>query len=149
MSAETLIAAHLRLSSLDLREARVLAEVKGRNAVYLTGQAAEQLVLAIAQAEGIQFERSKKHLLDYMVSALPDSNPFKPALKELSWLEAYATTYRYPTPSGRLPKPPAEATLAEALLQTETLLRRVAGYFGVDASSQEGPPAARSNPPRG
>ena len=59
MSAETLIAAHLRLASADLREARLLAEAEGRNAVYLAEQAAEQLVLAIAQSENIQLSDRK------------------------------------------------------------------------------------------
>jgi hypothetical protein len=148
MSAETLIAAHLRLAFIDLREACALADIQGRNAVYLAGQAAEQLVLAIAQSEGIQFERSKKHLLDHMIRALPDANPFKALLIKVSWLEAYATTYRYPTPSGRLPTPPSEAALSDVLRHIEDLLRQVADHFGVDGDSPEGRPAARSTPPR-
>lgn len=148
MSAETLIAGHLRLASANLREARVLAKVEGRNSVYLAEQAAEQLVLAIAQSESVHFERSKRHLLDHMIRALPDSNPHKIALKPVSWLEAYATTYRYPKPSGRLVKPPPEADLAGAMQIIETILDGLAKHFGVDPSLPDGPPAARSNPPR-
>jgi hypothetical protein len=148
MSAERLIAAHLRLAVVDVTEARALAEINGRNAVYLAEQAAEQLVLAIAQSEGVQFERSRQHLLDYMVGALPDANPFKSALREVSWLEAYATTYRYPTPTGRLPRPPAQETLLDALRQIEETLTQMADHFGVDIDLRDGPPATRSNPPR-
>lgn len=148
MSAETLIAAHLRLASSDLREARVLAEAEGRNAVYLAEQAAEQLVLAIAQSENIQFERSKRHLLDFMITALPDSNPFKAALGRVSWLEAYATTYRYPKPGGRLAKPPSDRELADALQIIDDTLRGLAEHFGVNLNVSDGPPATNSKPPR-
>ena len=149
MSAERLIAAHLRLASADLREARLLAEAEGRNAVYLAEQSAEQLVLAIAQSENIQFERSKKHLLDYMVAALPDLNPFKPALERVSWLEAYATTYRYPKPGGRLARPPSQTELADTMRIIEGVLGGLAEHFGVDITTSDGAPAARSKPPRG
>lgn len=147
MSAEKLIAAHLRLASDDLREARVLAGIKGRNAPYLAEQAVEQLVLAIAQSEGIHYQRSKHHLLDQMITALPESNSFKVSLQKVAWLEAYATSYRYPKPSGRLPKVPSELAVDEALDRAETMLAMLIEHFGVDVASAD-QPAVRSDPPR-
>jgi hypothetical protein len=41
-----------------------------------------------------------------MVDLVPDENPLKPALREIEELAAYATAYRYPTSSGRIPDAP-------------------------------------------
>ena len=106
------------------------------------------MVLALAQSENIQFERSKRHLLDFMISALPDSNPFKAMLGQVSWLEAYATTYRYPKPSGRLAKPPSDQELADALRIIEDTLRGLVEHFGVNVNVSDGLPATNSKPPR-
>ena len=104
MSDERLIANQLRLAWIDLQDAQTL--IGSRNAVYHAEQCAEHVVLALAQAEGIHFDRSYQHQLDRMVEALPNENSFRQPLKAVTWLEAYATTYRYPTPTGRIREPP-------------------------------------------
>jgi HEPN domain-containing protein len=105
MSVEGLIASHLRIALDDLREAAILLEANGRNSVYLGQQAAEQMILAIAQAEGIHFGRDLSHRLDRMLGQLPESNA-KSVLETVAWLEAFATTYRYPKASGAIRPPP-------------------------------------------
>lgn len=112
MSAEKLIASHLRLASENLREARILLEARGRSSVYLAEQAAEQIILALAESESIHFGRELNHQLDRMLARVPDENPLKPSLQRISWLEAYATTYRYPKKSGAIApaRPPVSWT---------------------------------------
>lgn len=132
MSAEKLIASHLQLASDDLREARILLAAKGRNSVYLAEQAAEQIILALAASEGIHFGRELSHQLDRMLARLPDDNPIKPALRGISWLEAYATTYRYPKKSGAIAPPPPSDKLEGALDELAAILDRAATLFGVD-----------------
>jgi hypothetical protein len=50
--------------------------------------------------EGLHFSRSQQHQLDSMIRGLSPENPFKSELNGLSWLEAYATTFRYPCTKG-------------------------------------------------
>jgi hypothetical protein len=54
-----------------------------------------------------------RHQLDEMVGLIPDENPIKPQLRALQHLSTYATSYRYTTPTGRIPDdPPAERVSA-------------------------------------
>jgi HEPN domain-containing protein len=145
MSDERLIANQLRLASIDLQDAQTL--IGSRNAVYHAEQCAEHIVLALAQAEAIHFDRSYHHQLDRMVERLPNENLFKQALKAVTWLEAYATTYRYPTPSGRINEPPRPDKLNNVLGLLGKLLREVSEYFEVDLAKEDSP-AAHAKPPR-
>lgn len=87
------IAAALRLAQICLDDAALLHESRWRNATYLAEQALEQLIRAVATSEGVHIPRSDAHQLDKIVRLLPDSNPEKPFLATLCWLEAYATTF--------------------------------------------------------
>src|SRR5215470_16278031 len=145
MSDERLIANQLRLSWIDLQDARTL--IGSRNAVYHAAQCAEHIILAFAQVEGIHFDRSYHHQLDRMVASLPNENSFKQRLKAVTWLEAYATTYRYPTPTGRIREPPPPEKLSDVLKILERLLQDVSSYFGVDLAEDDSP-AGHHRPPR-
>ncbi len=130
MSAEALIANSLRIAREDLDAARILASTKNRNAIYLCEQAAEKIIRSVMTSEGLIAGTS--HLLDRMVAQIPDANPLKPALRGIEHLAAYATSYRYPTSSGRILPTPSEFEVAEALTRLEVLLLDVAHRFGVD-----------------
>lgn len=147
MSAERLIAGHLRLARESAAGASLLHDSLNRNAVYLAQQAVEQLILALAQSEGIHFGRSAQHQLDTMIRALPRENVFRDELLHLAWLEAYATTYRYPRTSGSLTKPPSPERMNAALCAIEPLLKRMAAHFGVHFE-QTDQPASHANPAR-
>ena len=64
-------------------------------------QAAEKIIRAILTSEGKH--GGIKHALDDFVAMLPEENPIKPQLQLLTPLAAYATSYRYPTPAGKIP----------------------------------------------
>lgn len=73
MSAELLIASLLRVAREDLEGARLLANAKNRNAIYLCEQAAEKVIRAVLTSEGVH--AGIKHLLAEMVDRVPDANP--------------------------------------------------------------------------
>ena len=132
MSADKAIAALLRIAAADLADARILAGVRSRNAPYLCSQAAEKIVKAVLTAEGIHADRSIAHRIDLMVDLLPDATPFKPRLRRIESLSAYATSYRYPTPTGRVPGLPSPDEITRMIDDTDGLLQKVSRRFGVD-----------------
>lgn len=100
------IANALRLANGCVADAATLWAAGSRNAAYLGEQALEQVVRALATSEKIHIERHDAHQLDKIVRRFPDEHSEKAALKSLVWLEAYATTFRYASPSGKIPKSP-------------------------------------------
>jgi hypothetical protein len=62
------------------------------------------------------------HHLDVLVGKLPDSEAWKGKLAPLHKYTPYATTYRYATPGGRVPSPPAAAGVASDAAHISTLI---------------------------
>jgi HEPN domain-containing protein len=145
MSAELLIANMLRIAREDLDGALLLASRGNRNAAYLCEQAAEKVIRAILTAEGKH--AGIKHRLDEMVDLVPDENPLKPALRGIEELAAYATAYRYPTSSGRIPEAPAGSEFELLLEKVADALQEAATRFGVDLN-KKGQPAGKPRPIR-
>jgi HEPN domain-containing protein len=145
MSAELLIANLLRVAHEDLAGARLLASADNRNAVYLCEQAAEKVIRALLTAEGEH--AGIRHQLDEMVDLVPDENPIKPALRAIERLAAYATTYRYPTATGRIKASPDKAELDADIANVQRALDAAAAWFVVDLTRQ-GSPATHAKPPR-
>lgn len=74
-----------------------------------------------------------------MVELVPDENPLKPALRAIEDLAAFATSYRYPTPTGRIVQTPKGAAFAEKAAQVEVVLREAAARFGVELGKPDAP----------
>jgi len=118
----------------------------------LLGQAAEQLVRAIATSEDIHIPRADSHQLDKIVRQIPKENPFTDAMNSVIWLEAYATTFRYPTSTGRIPAAPDPVKLKRAAEQIKAILEDLCLAFGFDfddtpASGVRKPQPIRRPPP--
>ncbi len=145
MSAELLIANLLRVAKEDLEGAVLLASSGNRNAIYLCEQAAEKIIRAVLTSEGKH--AGIKHHLDEMVDMVPDENPLKPALRDIEDLAAYATTFRYPTSSGRIPSSPSSTQTADLARKVEKALSATASRLGVDLAKQ-GTPARKAGPVR-
>ncbi|MGX5803739.1 hypothetical protein ACWGS9_21190 [Bradyrhizobium sp. Arg314] len=77
--------------------------------------------------------------MDKVIRRFPEGNAEKPALKSFLWLEAYATTFRYPSPSGRIPPAPNKQKLQEAIDGISKLIVRVASHFEVDLADDTKP----------
>ena len=137
MSAERVIANTLRLAQADLDAAKLLHAGKNRYAIYHCEQAAEKIIKAVLTSEGVH--ANIKHLLDEMVKQVPDANPLKPLLKQIEHLAAYATTYRYASPSGNIKPAPDDATLLADVARLQAALSATATAFGVDLTKQDLP----------
>lgn len=140
-----MIANLLRIAREDLEGARTLNMSGNRNAIYLCEQAAEKLIRAVLTSEKIH--AGVKHQLDEMVGLIPDENPIKPRLRALQHLATYATSYRYTTPTGRIPADPSAEDVDAAVKSIEATLNEVARWFGVDLQAVD-KPAAKISPTR-
>jgi HEPN domain-containing protein len=134
------IASSLRLAKGCAIDAAILAEQGSRNAAYLAAQALEQAIRAIATSEGVQIKPADAHRLDKIFRRIPKENTEKQKnLVSLVWLEAYATSFRYPLPSGEVPAPPERGKLAHAVREIRALVERLAVRFGVDLEDDDSP----------
>jgi HEPN domain-containing protein len=145
MIADLVIANLLRIAREDLDGASALAPLGNRNAVYLCEQAAEKIIRAVLTSEGKH--AGIKHQLDEMVNLVPDENPLKPALRGIEQLAAYATAYRYPTPSGMIQAALTGAALEGLIERVDTALREAVRRFEVELD-KKGTPAAKPGPIR-
>jgi HEPN domain-containing protein len=133
------IANALRLADGCIKDARSLFRSGSRNAAYLAEQSLEQVIRALATSENLHIERHDAHQLDKVARRFPDEHSEKAVLNGLTWLEAYATTFRYTTPSGQIPKTPDAARLDKAIEAIETLIGRVADHFDVNLEVESVP----------
>jgi HEPN domain-containing protein len=145
VSAERVIANLLRIAREDLEGARMLNARGNRNAIYLCEQAAEKIIRAVLTSEKIH--AGVRHQLDEMVGLVPDGNPIKPRLRALQHLSTYATSYRYTTPTGRIPTEPPPEDVEATAKTIEAILVEAAARFGVDLAAVD-KPAATSTPIR-
>ena len=121
MSVPRRIAAFLDLAAQDVDAARTLAATNNRYAAYHCQQAAEKLIKAVLLHRGI--ESGTEHRLDVLVDDLPDSDPWKSRLRPLETYSPYATTYRYPTPGGRIVAAPDMTQVAVDAVAIEALIK--------------------------
>lgn len=115
-----------------VRDARLLLKVESRNGAYLASQAAEHVVMAVATSEGIHIERKDAHRLDTIVRKMPPENPDRDALASISFLEAYATRYRYGTPTGRVLMMPPIDRISKSLHAIEQLIAVLRTHVRID-----------------
>lgn len=148
MSVELHIANALRLAHEDLEAAEMLAAKGNRNDAYHAQQAAEKILLALLISENIKAERKDSHRLDVLRDLLPDANTFKGRFSPLTFLTAYATTYRYPKDAGRLPAKAEKDDLDPAMEALRDILTDVAAHFGVTLTDSDRVPAVSSAAPR-
>jgi len=137
MSVEILIANLLRVAREDLDGSRLLSARGNRNAIYLCEQAAEKILLAVLSSEGKH--GNIKHQLDEMVKLIPDENPLKPMLQAMEDLGAFATTYRYPSPAGKIKPPPSMIEFDERSARVERAWNAAIDRFKVDISKPNTP----------
>jgi len=68
-------------------------------AAFHLEQAAEKLVKAVRLGRGLRV--TADHNLEALVDELAEDDPWREKLRVLEPLSAYATTYRYPSPTGK------------------------------------------------
>ena len=133
-----------RATTPDRRRRRpTTTQVAIETLYYLCEQAAEKVIRAVLTSEGKH--AGIKHRLDEMVDLVPDGNPLKPALRDIEELAAYATAYRYPTSSGRIPDAPSVSEINSLIQKVEAALGEAASRFRVDLQ-KKGAPAGKPGP---
>lgn len=124
----TRVAAFLQIAGEELGASGALVKSHPRQAAYLAQQAVEKVARAVLAHEGIPFGTS--HNIGQMAAALPAGHPWRPKLAAFDRLSPASTSFRYPTPGGRLAQPPPPAELRRELEQIERLLEEARRAFG-------------------
>ncbi len=106
----------LDLAEADLDAASMLARGHNRYAAYHVQQAVEKLIKAVVLSLGQ--EAGVEHRLDALLARLPPDDPWRLRLTAFAKYTPYATTFRYPTPGGRVAEAPA---VPEVLRDVEEL----------------------------
>jgi predicted nucleotidyltransferase/HEPN domain-containing protein len=120
MSTKRRVAAYLDLVEQDLQAAQLLAAAQNRYAAYHCQQAIEKLVKALLLHDGLQ--AGVEHRLDVLVSRLGAEHPWAARLRPFDRYTPFATTFRYPTPGGRIPAaPPADEVLVDIAALSQLL----------------------------
>lgn len=122
------VEAFLRLAGEEVGAARALANPFPRQSAYLAQQAVEKIARAVLASEGIPFGTS--HNIGQMAAALPPGHPWRPKIASFDRLSPAATTYRYPTPGGRISTAPSPADLDADIARIERLLKEARSAFG-------------------
>ena len=133
MSANPIVFAYLQAAADDLDAARRLAVPPNRLAAYHLQQTAEKIVKAILIDRAIQ--PTAEHRIDLLVDRLPAGDDWVPRLRPLDRLTPFATSYRYPTPSGRLKDAPAVEVIEREIEALAVLLRDVRAALAAAGAS--------------
>ncbi|MBO9428288.1 hypothetical protein [Sulfitobacter sp. R18_1] len=143
------IGAHVKIAFDNLCSVKALG-FEDRNSCMILFYAAENLLMATFKAEDIpnsQWRGSAQHQLDRMVDLLPDECYLKEKFRILDPLTAYATTYRYPTVSGKAMKPMTAEETKRMATTLAGLVSKYCKHFGVDLK-QESPKSLHAKPMR-
>lgn len=122
MSIPRRVRAYLDLMEQDIEAAELLAKGRNRYAAYHVQQSLEKLVEALLLRSGT--EAGVEHRLDVLIGRLGEGHAWVEVLRPLEAYSPYATSFRYPTPGGRVPAAPdPEAILADIATVRELLAR--------------------------
>ncbi len=103
-----MIAAFLDDVDLELDAAkRLIEDPPNRFAAFHLQQAAEKLVKAVRLGAALRV--TSEHNLEVLIDELPADHPSKQKLRVLEPLSSYATSYRYPSPTGKRKGAPSNA----------------------------------------
>lgn len=127
MSARRRIDAFLKLAEEEIQAAKMLANGAPRQAAYYVQQAAEKATRALLTAAGVPFGTG--HNLGLMAVALPADHPLRQRVAELDRHSGSATLYRYPSPVGRLPAPPAPEVVGVDIADIEAFIAEVQAHL--------------------
>ena len=104
------IAAYLDDAASDLdAAARLIVDPPNRLAAFHLQQSAEKLTKAVRLHRGLF--ATADHQIASLVVELPSDDPWRAKLLALGPLSSFATSYRYPSPAGKLKPAPAAKDL--------------------------------------
>lgn len=122
------ITAYLDDVDLELDAAkRLIADPPNRFAAFHLEQAAEKLVKAVRLSRGLRV--TADHNIEALVDELSADDEWRTKLRVLEPLAAYATAYRYPSPTGKRKGGPSNdevlawiKTITELNVEARTML---------------------------
>lgn len=126
------IAGYLRHAWEDFGDSLQLRGRHGES--FHAQQAAEKLIMAILTAEGVHFPANRGHSLDARLREMPDECIWKERLRNISFLEAYATTTRYPRPKTGKVNRVSQSNMARvrvAQVELERLIQEAATHISM------------------
>ncbi len=141
------LASHLRNANDRLADYDDAVKAERRTAASHLFYAAEAIILAVLLSKRENLPRGQHHQLEPAAALVPDSNPIKPLLLAITDLTQYATTFRYPTPGGRL-KTAVPSKLAESAVAVRAAFHHAVKGFRVDVASGSEVPAQSIAPLR-
>jgi hypothetical protein len=140
MGEARLIGSHLKLAFGQLQSVKKMTS-SDRNAPLLMFYATENLLKAVFTSEGIDESALRQkhghHQLDRMLDDLPDTCTLKSKFRDVAVLVTYATTYRYPTSTGNIPRPPEENEADGYYKALIEILNICARHFEVDVNLEQ------------
>ncbi|MBM9400809.1 hypothetical protein JUN65_04330 [Gluconacetobacter azotocaptans] len=143
------IGAQIWLANNFFSDAGLLHASGSRNAVNQLFYAVEAALIAVMTAEGVHVGRQHQHQLAAIIDDMPDENPLKSVFRKVEGLTTYATTYRYATPGGNIPRAPKSEDLDDWLETAASLIGTITKHFGVDVTPDEfNAIASTTAPPR-
>ncbi len=113
----------LDLAAADLDAAALLARGGNRYAAYHVQQGVEKMIKAILLHLGQ--EAGVEHRLDLLYARLPADQTWRAQLAEFVDYTPYATTFRYPTPGGRIPAAPSDEVVVRDVERLRPLLAQM------------------------
>src|ERR1700734_419599 len=129
MPGDAVVLGYLAAVADDLDAARrLVAPPANRLAAYHLQQAAEKLVKAVLVNPKIH--PGVEHRIDVLVRMLDAADPWQALLDGLDRFSPYATTYRYPSPTGRLKAGPDDASVQADLEEIQKPLERARRELG-------------------
>lgn len=145
-----LIGSHIKMAASSLQMVHRASPTHPSSPTQMF-YAAENLLMAVLTSEGIDAGAIRRkfgnHQLDRMVDELPDMCAVRIDFEKVIDLVAYATTYRYPTPSGRIPDPPSTEEAERFFAGLKSILEKCTLHYQVDVKLDQ-PVAGRTTPPR-
>lgn len=108
------------LAAADLDAAQLLAQGQNRYAAYHVQQAVEKLIKAVILASGR--EAGTEHRLDVLMARLDPNDVWRHRLDPFVAYTPYATTFRYPTPGGRIPDAPPMGEITRDIQELRPIL---------------------------
>lgn len=129
MSDADRIASFIALAEEGLRAARLLRTSVPRQAAFFVQQTVEKIGKALLVHDGVDPERV--HAIAKLAAELAPAHPLRADLMALDRLSVYATVIRYPSPTGKLPRPPAADALDADIATVADLLVCARSHVGL------------------
>lgn len=118
----TKVESYLTLAEEDL-DLAAQPTTKPRPAAFHLSQAVEKAARAVCEHAGIPVGNS--HNIGFIGALLPSGHPMRELIEAQNHHSPASTRYRYPDPSGRLPREPSDAKIKQLIAEVREFIDAV------------------------